>query len=146
MNDRLPSLPFNVNRPSHYRDTAISRFDHQNPCLRPWVWAKVKVTLKIQGQGHGQGQTHWSHYEALNSIDMFAIHFMAVRPFLTDNVNSIFDLENSRVKDMTKVKPHGTNWGLDFNRYVCVLFRDNRTIFGWDIANFIFDFENSRLR
>ena len=35
---------------------------------------------------------------------------------------------------------------LRFNRYVCFLFRGNRTIIGWDIANSIFDLENSRSR
>ena len=30
--------------------------------------------------------------------------------------------------------------------YVCFSFRGNRTTFGWDIANFIFDLENSRTR
>ena len=34
----------------------------------------------------------------------------------------------------------------EFNRYVCFLFRGNRTIFGWDIANSIFDLKKSRSR
>ena len=42
---------------------------------------------------------------------------------------------------MAKVKPDGPIWGLEFNQYVCFLFRGNRTIFGWDIANSIFDLE-----
>ena len=40
---------------------------------------------------------------------------------------------------MAKVKPDGHIWGLEFNRCVCFSFRGNRTIFGWDIANSIFD-------
>ena len=51
-----------------------------------------------------------------------------------------------KVKVMAKVKPDGHIWALEFNRYVCFLFRGNRTIFGWDIANSIFDLENSRSR
>ena len=51
-----------------------------------------------------------------------------------------------KVKVMAKVKPHGHIWGREFNRYVCFLFRGNRTIFGWDIANSVFDLENSRSR
>ena len=43
---------------------------------------------------------------------------------------------------MAKVKPDGHIWALDFNRYVCFSFRGNRTFFGWDIANSIFDLEN----
>ena len=48
------------------------------------------------------------------------------------------DLQNSKVKVMVNVKPIGHIWGLEFNRYVCYLFRGNRTMFGWDIANSIF--------
>ena len=47
---------------------------------------------------------------------------------------------------MVKFKPIGHIWGLGFNRYVCFSFPGNRTIFGWDIANSIFDLENSRSR
>ena len=43
---------------------------------------------------------------------------------------------------MAKVKPDGHIWALEFNRYVCFSFRGNRTNFGWDIANSIFDLEN----
>ena len=48
-----------------------------------------------------------------------------------------------KVKVMAKVKSDGHIWGLGFNRYVCFLFRGNRTIFGRDIANSIFDLEKS---
>ena len=51
-----------------------------------------------------------------------------------------------KVKVMAKVKPDGHIWALEFNRNVCFSFRGNRTIFGWDIANSIFDLENSRSR
>ena len=44
---------------------------------------------------------------------------------------------------MVKFKPIGHIWGLEFNRYVCFSFRGNRTTFGWDIGNSIFDLENS---
>ena len=37
-------------------------------------------------------------------------------------------------------------WGLEFNRCVRFKFHGNRTIFGRDIANSIFDLENSRSR
>ena len=30
---------------------------------------------------------------------------------------------------MAKVKPDGHIWGLEFNQYVCFLFRGNQTIF-----------------
>ena len=47
---------------------------------------------------------------------------------------------------MVKVKPIGHIWGLEFNRYVCFSIRGNRTTFGWDIGNSIFDLENPRSR
>ena len=47
---------------------------------------------------------------------------------------------------MAKVKPDGHIWALELNHYVCFLFRGNRTIFGWDIANSIFDLEKSTSR
>ena len=82
-------------------DTAISKFDHENPWSRSCVWSKVKV---------------------------------------------IFDLQNSKVTVMGKVKPICHIWGLEFNPYVCFSFSGNQTNFGWDIGNFIFDLENSRSR
>ena len=46
---------------------------------------------------------------------------------------------------MAKVKPvTGHIWGQEFHPYVCFSFRGNRSIFGWDMANSIFDLENSR--
>ena len=79
-------------------DTAISKFDHENPWSRLCVRSKVKV---------------------------------------------MFDLQNSKVKVMVKVQHIGHIWGLEFNQYVCFLFLGNRTTFGWDIRNSIFDLENS---
>ena len=61
-------------------------------------------------------------------------------------VKVTFDLQNSKVKAMVKVKPIGHIWGLEFNRNVCFSFRGNRTTFGWDIGDSIFDLENSRSR
>ena len=61
-------------------------------------------------------------------------------------VKVTFDLQNSKVKVMVKVKPIGHIWGLAFNWYVCFLFRGNRTTFGWDKGNSIFDLGNSRSR
>ena len=59
---------------------------------------------------------------------------------------SKFHIWKYKVKVMAKVKPYGPIWGLKFNWYVCFLFRANRTIFGWNIANYILDLENWRSR
>ena len=51
-----------------------------------------------------------------------------------------------KCQDMSNVQTIDHTWGLEFNRYVCFWFRGNRTTFGRDIANSIFDLENSRSR
>ena len=56
------------------------------------------------------------------------------------------DPYTSTFKVMAKVKHDGHIWGLEFNLYVFFSFHDNQTIFGGDIANSIFDLENSKLR
>ena len=47
---------------------------------------------------------------------------------------------------MAKVKSDGHIRGIEFNKYICFLFLGNRTIFGRDVADPIFDLENSRSR
>ena len=85
-------------------------------------------------------------FEAWSSIDMFAFRFVAIGPFLAE-INKFYIWPwKFKVKVMAKVKPDGHIWALEFNRYVCFSFRGNRTIFGWDIANSIFDLEKSRSR
>ena len=45
---RLISLSVHVDRPSHSWDTAISKFDIENPRSRSWVRSKLKVTTWVQ--------------------------------------------------------------------------------------------------
>ena len=45
---RLTSLSFHVNRPSHSWDTALSKFDLENPRSRSWVRWTLKVTTWVQ--------------------------------------------------------------------------------------------------
>ena len=61
-------------------------------------------------------------FEAWSSIDMFAFVFLAIRPFFPRY--SKFHIWPWKFK----VKPDDPIWGLAFNRYVCFLFRGNRTI------------------
>ena len=68
------------------------------------------------------------------------------RSCVWSKVKVMFDLQNSKVKVVVKFKPIGHIWGLEFNWYVCFSFCGNRTTFGWDIGNSIFDLENSRSR
>ena len=63
------------------------------------------------------------------------------RSCVWSKVKVTFDLQNSKVRVMVKVKPIGHIWGPEINRYVCFSFRGNRTTFGWDIGNSIFYLE-----
>ena len=106
-----------------FHDSPITRSHFMDPTDRAirgfyckWSWS-MNLTMKIYGQGHV-----WS------------------------KVKVTFYLQNSKVKIMVKVKPIGHIWGPEFKQYVCFSFRGNRTNFGWDIGNSIFDLENSRSR
>ena len=110
------------------RDIANYIFDFENSRPRSWPRSNLMVT-----------------FEAFSSIDMFAFRFVAIAPFLAEMYSKFHIWPwKFKVKVMAKVKPDGHIWGLEFNRCIWFSFRDNRTIFGWDIANSIFDLENSR--
>ena len=138
---RQPALPF--------WNTAISKFDQENPwsrsCVRFMVKvtfdlqnSKVKVMVKVKHIGHIRGLE-------FNRYVCFFVSWQTDHFWLRYRKFHIWPWK-FKVKIMAKVKPDGHIWGLEFNRYVCFSFRDNRTIFGWDIANSIFDLENSRSR
>ena len=133
---------FNVKRPSHCEIQL--RFDHEN-CSRTCVWSKIKVTFdlentkvkvmaKVKSTGHVWGLQYNRHV---------CFSFLGNR--LRFNKFHIWPWK-FKVKVMTKIKPGGHIWGLEFNQYGCFSFRENRTILGWDIANSIFNLENSRPR
>ena len=101
---------------------------------------------KFKGQGYGQVQTHWSHLRpGVQSICLLFVSSQSDH-FRLRYIKFYIWPWKFKVKVMAKVKPDGHIWALEFNRYVCFSFRGNRTIFGWDIANSIFDLENSRSR
>ena len=142
MNDLLPLPLCNVNQPYH---SEIQLFQN--------------LTMKIHGQGHLCGQrsrshltfkiqvqTHWSHLRpGVQSICLLFVWRKSDHFWLRYSKFYIWPWK-FKVKVMAKVKPDGHIWALEFNRYVCFSFRSNRTIFGWDIANSVFDLENSRSR
>ena len=95
---------------------------------------------------HGQSQTRWSHLSPrVQSISLLFVSWQSDHFWLRYSKFCIRPWK-FKVKVMAKVKPDGHIWALEFNRYVCFSFRGNRTIFGWDIANSIFDLEKSRSR
>ena len=121
-----------------------------------WPWksmAKVMCVVKGQGhvwpskfkgQGYGKDQTHWSHLrpevQSIYLLSWQSDHFwLRYREF------HIWP-KKIKVKVMAKVKPDGRIWGLGVQSMCLLSFRGNRTIFGWAIANSIFDLENSRSR
>ena len=102
---------------------------------------------KFKGQSYGQGQTHWSHLSPrVQSICLLFVSWQSDHLWLRYSEFYICWPWKFRVKVIAKVKADGHIWALNFGRYVCFSFLGNRTIFGWDIANSIFDLEKSRSR
>ena len=123
-----------------------------------WPWkSMVKVICVVKGQGHiwlskfkgqcyGQVQTHWSHLRpGVQSICLFFVSKQSDHFWLRYSKFYIWPWK-FKVKVMPKVKPDGHISAPEFNRYVRFSFRGNRTIFVRDIANSVFDLENSRSR
>ena len=150
MNDLLPPPLCNVNRPSH---SEIQLFHNLTMKIhgQGYVCKQVKGQdhvwpSKFKGQGYGQGQTHWSPLRpGVQSICLLFVSWQSDHFWLR---YSKFHISPWKilVKVMVKVKPDCHIWALELKRYVCFSFRGNRTIFGWDIANSIFDLEESRSR
>ena len=104
-----------------------------------WPWKfKVKVMVKVKLDGNIWGL-------GVQSICLLFVSWQSDHFWLRYSKFYIWPWK-FKVKVIAKVKPDGHIWALEFNRYVCFSFRGNRTIFGWDIANSIFDLENSRSR
>ena len=123
------------------------------------IWPRrsmVKVMCVVKGQGHvwpTKRSRLWSRsdplvtFEAWSSINMFLLFVSWQSDHFWLRYSKFHILPwKFKVKVMAKVKPDGHIWALEFNRYVCFSFRGNRTIFGGDIANSIFDLEKSRSR
>ena len=104
-----------------------------------WPWkciVKVMAKLKIK----------WSHLR--HRVQSICLLFVSWQSDYFWPRYSRFHIWpwKSNFKVTAKVKSDGHIWGLDFDRYVCFLFRGNGTIFGRDIANSIFYLENARSR
>ena len=104
-----------------------------------WPWySKVKVMVKVKPDGHIWGL-------GVQSICLLFVSWQSDQFWLRYSKFYIWPWK-FKVKVMAKVKSDGHIWALEFNRCVCFSFRGNRIIFGWDIANSIFDLEKSRSR
>ena len=107
----------------------------------------LHLTLVTKWSGSGSWMTY-SHPPLfnVNRPSHSEIQLSWSRPCVWSKVKVTFDLKNSKVKVMVKVKSTGHIWGLELNRYVCSSSRGNQIILGWDIANSICDLESSRSR
>ena len=104
------------------------------------------LTLKIQGKGQGQCRMWWSHLRPrVQSMCSLFVSWQSDHFWQRHSQFHIWPWK-FKVKVKAKVKPDGPIWSLEFIRCVCFSFRGNRTIFGWDIADSIFDLANSRSR
>ena len=120
-----------------------------------WPWkSMIKVMCVVQsqshvwpsnfkGQGYGQGQTQLR--PGIQSICLLLVSWQSEHFWLRYRKFHIWPWK-FKVKVMAKVKPDGRIWGLGVQSICLLSFRGNRTIFGWDIANSIFDLEKSRSR
>ena len=119
-----------------------------DPYTWPWspngqdhIWPS-----KLKYQGHGQGQTRCQIWGLeFKSICLLFVLWQSDHFWLRYSKLHIWPWK-FKVKVKAKVKSDGYIWGLEFNWCVRFSFRGNRTIFGRDIANSIFDLENSRSR
>ena len=115
----------NWSHPGHY---LVDGHGHEWPAATPFVQCQSALPFWDTAISKFDHKNPWS------------------RSCVWSKVKVTFDLQISKVKIMVKVKPIGHIWGLEFNRYVCFSFRGNRTTFGWDIGNSIFDLKNPRSR
>ena len=106
----------------------------------------VKITYDLENSNisHGQGQTHCQIWGLeFKSICLLFVWLQSDQFWLR---YSKFHIWPWKFKVKAKVKSDGYIWGLESNQCVRFMFRGNRTNFGRDIANSIFDLENSRSR
>ena len=144
MNDLLPPPLCNVNRPSHseiqlFQNLTMKIHGQGHVCSNitfDLENSKVKVMVKVRPDDH-----IWCL--GVQSIYLLFIPWQSAHFGLRYSKFYIWPWK-FKVKVMAKVKPNGHIWALEFNRYICFSLRGNQTIFGWDIANSIFDLENSR--
>ena len=148
MNDLLPPPLFNVNWPSQpeiqlFQNLIMKSLVNTIRMVKGlgniWPW-------KFKDQGYCQGQTRWSQlWPKIQSICLLFILWQSDHFGLRYSQFHVWPWK-FKVKVMAKVKLDGHIWGPELNRYVFFLLLGNWTIFGLDIANYIFDLEKSRSR
>ena len=109
-------------------------------------WSRSHMTLKIQISRSWPRSNPLSNLRPRVQIDMFAFSLVAIGPLLVEIQQISYLTLKIQGQGQAKVKSDSYIWALEFNRCVHFSFRGNQTIFGRDIANAIFDLENSRSR
>ena len=149
MNDLLPPPLCNVNRPSHseiklFQNLTMKIHGQGHVCGQRW---RSRLTFKIQRSRSWPRSNLMITFEALD-FNQYVCFFVSCQSDHFWLIYSKFYIWpwKFKVEVMAKIKPDNHIWALGFNRYVCFSFRGNQTIFGWDIANSIFDLEKYRSR
>ena len=114
--DQCASYPFNINQSTHSWDSAISKFDLENP--RSWVWLKhlinvlpfhltsirvpildiqlfQNLSLKFQGQYHGWGQRSRSYsWHSIQSMNLLFVSQQSYQPFFRYGQQNVWPWKN----------------------------------------------------
>ena len=130
MNGWLTSFSFQVNRPSHFWNKAISDSDLEisTPSSRSWSWVWSKGKVIQSAQFH---------------INSLRFHFTSIRPTIPI---SNFDLETSKLKVMSEFKSQGNILYPVSNRCTSFSFHINWTNHSWDMAKIVFNLEKTHLK
>ena len=101
-------------------DTAISKFDHENPWSRSCEVRGQVWPSKFKGHSYGQVQTHCSHLRpGVQSICLLFVSWQSDHFWLRYRKFHIWPWK-SKVKVMAKVKSNGHIWGLGV-QLICLL-------------------------
>ena len=115
---QLTSLSFQVSRPSQSWDTAISKFDLENPRSRSWVRSKFEVTMWVQ-----------------HSIDSNPFRSMSIGHPIPDTIFFKIWPWKSKVNVMGEVNVESHNMGPTFYQLTSLSFHVN-----WPIPFLRYDF------
>ena len=107
MNDLLPPLLFNVNRPSCsdmqlFQNLTMKILDQGHACGQ---MSRSLLTLKIPKSGSWPRLNPVVTFETWSSIDMFPFISWQLHHSCWDITNSILDLENSRSRSWSRSNP-----------------------------------------
>ena len=92
-----------------------------NHTFEMFHWVKMPPKL-VKWTDRDQNLTSWVDGTPTSEVNPVPIWYILTPHLGHQMVKITFDLENSNVKVMVKVKPIGHIWGLEFNRYFAFRF------------------------